>query len=118
MIIEEEGKGHKKAFRWQEWKGSPKSVRSVMFLIPYFPGFSSVKDWLYPGETVCSCALDPKPANIIQEWVQEASTLCRKTTCYESVFIFKLLKLIAVKHMLNWKGTHMPRIIHRFKILL
>lgn len=35
MIKEEEGKGQKKAFWWQEWKGNPKSIRSVMFLIQH-----------------------------------------------------------------------------------
>lgn len=109
---EEGGKGHRKAFWWQEWKGSGKAVRSVMFLIWYiFLAFHLGKIGYVQANSFSivreSRALRAKPANIIQERVQEASTLCRKTTCSESVFIFKLMKLIAVKHMLNWKApTH------------
>lgn len=94
MLREEEGKGHKSILvAGVEGQFKVIQVSNVLDMI-YFPDFL-----LGNIGYVLVSVLDPKPTIIIQEQVQEANTLCRKTTYSEFVFIFKLLNLIAVKHV-------------------
>lgn len=78
----------------------------------YFLVFLLGKIGYVPAELLSlvqeSSTLDPKPANVIQEG---ANMLFRKTTCSESVFVFKLLKVTAVELMLHWGATHILRSI-------
>ena len=100
------------------WHCGP--TRSISFIFSCLCFLEKIDDfWTKQSSTVQgSRALDPKPTDIHQGWVQEANTLCKGTTCSKSVFQFKLVKLIADKHILNWKSMYILRSIHKLKILL
>lgn len=103
MLREEEGKGHKSILvAGVEGQFKVIQVSNVLDMI-YFPDFllGNIGYVLAKSLSIVqeNSVLDPKPTIIIQEQVQEANTLCRKATYSEFVFIFKLLNLIAVKHV-------------------